>query len=60
MLACVFLCLFAGIGTFLLLARPTVAAVTAVTEHVQANEGGENQYPNPVLRQPTHDYLLAK
>ena len=37
-----------------------MTAVTAVTEHMHRNHPGEEQHPNPVLREPFHDLLLLQ
>ena len=60
LLAAVRVYVFAGVRTLLSPAMSIMSAVAAVTEHVQADERHEDQHPNPVLRQPNHDYLLAK
>ena len=37
---------------------PAMPAMPAVAEHMHRDHPGEEQHPNPVLRQPFHDLLL--
>ena len=35
-----------------------MSTMATVAEHMHRDEGGEEQHPNPVLRNPLHDWLL--
>ena len=52
------------LGIMVIIAAATnvtaMTAMTAVTEHMHRNHPGEEQHPNPVLREPFHDLLLLQ